>query len=217
MEPEQIAADTTRERLLDEAEKLFAEKGFDAVSVREITAKAGSHLSAVNYHFGSKRNLYFSVFQERWIPRAKRILSSLDLHETREGSSAEDIVHAMSESFILGFANDAERHRHHQLIYREMSQPSEALRMVAEQVTKPFFLRFKDALRSRLPASQNVEYIFMCVFSVFAQIVFFNVGRNMVSILTGREYDQAFSSQVVDHITRFSLYGLSGRAAEAGS
>lgn len=55
-------ADPTRERLLNEAERLFAGKGYDAVSLREITTAAGTHLAAVNYHFGSKENLYLEVF-----------------------------------------------------------------------------------------------------------------------------------------------------------
>ncbi|MEJ2220434.1 MAG: TetR family transcriptional regulator, partial [Desulfobacterales bacterium] len=59
--------DHTRERILDEAESLFALKGYDAVSVREITGAANCNLAAVNYHFGNKRNLYLEVFRSRWL------------------------------------------------------------------------------------------------------------------------------------------------------
>lgn len=63
----------TRDRLLDEAEDLFAQRGFHAVSVREITKAAQSNLAAVNYHFGNKQNLYLEVFRSRWLPRASQI------------------------------------------------------------------------------------------------------------------------------------------------
>ena len=65
--------DPTRERILDQAEILFAQKGYQAVSVREITTAARCNLAAVNYHFGNKENLYLEVFRARWVPRAGRV------------------------------------------------------------------------------------------------------------------------------------------------
>ena len=58
--------DGTKERILNEAEALFAEKGYHAVSVREISAAAECNLAAMNYHFGHKQNLYLEVFRTRW-------------------------------------------------------------------------------------------------------------------------------------------------------
>ena len=76
------ANDNTRERLLDQAEILFSQKGFHAVSVREITASAGSNLAAVNYHFGNKTNLYLAVFKERWVLRARHIRERFEVCRT---------------------------------------------------------------------------------------------------------------------------------------
>jgi AcrR family transcriptional regulator len=55
----------TRARILQAAEALFAEHGFDAVSMRDLTAAAGVNLAAVNYHFGSKQALLAEVFALR--------------------------------------------------------------------------------------------------------------------------------------------------------
>jgi AcrR family transcriptional regulator len=55
----------TRDRLLDTAERLFAEHGFAGTSVREITDAAGANLGAVNYHFRSKEGLYAEAFARR--------------------------------------------------------------------------------------------------------------------------------------------------------
>lgn len=54
-----------RERLLDAAEKLFCQRGFEGTSVREITAEAGCNVAAVNYYFGSKEKLYEEMFHRR--------------------------------------------------------------------------------------------------------------------------------------------------------
>ena len=55
----------TKERLLDTAEALFMEHGFEATSLRSITATAAVNLAAVNYHFGSKEELFEAVLTRR--------------------------------------------------------------------------------------------------------------------------------------------------------
>ena len=61
-----IPADSTdiniEDRLLDAAESLFCEKGFDGASIRDITSQANCNVAAVNYHFGGKENLYSGIF-----------------------------------------------------------------------------------------------------------------------------------------------------------
>ena len=57
-----MPSQTTKDRLLDAAEQLFAERGYDATSMRELTTAAAVNLAAVNYHFGSKRELFAAVF-----------------------------------------------------------------------------------------------------------------------------------------------------------
>ena len=56
-------AEDTRERILVSSRKLFAEKGFDMTSVRDITSDAGCNVASVNYHFGGKENLYLETFR----------------------------------------------------------------------------------------------------------------------------------------------------------
>ncbi|MBZ0134661.1 MAG: TetR family transcriptional regulator, partial [Rhodanobacter sp.] len=56
---------STRDRILGTAEKMFAQRGFDGASLRQLTAAAGVNLAAVNYHFGSKEKLVEEVFRRR--------------------------------------------------------------------------------------------------------------------------------------------------------
>ena len=72
------ATPDTRERLLDAAEVLFAENGFDATSVRAITTWADANLAAVNYHFQSKVVLITAVFERRIRPINRQRLQLLE-------------------------------------------------------------------------------------------------------------------------------------------
>src|SRR3989449_4623710 len=78
----------TRERLLDAAERLFAERGFRAVSVRVITSHAGCNVAAVNYYFGGKENLYREMFRRRLGALREQRISSIRRAMTEAGSGA---------------------------------------------------------------------------------------------------------------------------------
>src|SRR5207247_5993504 len=67
----------TRERVLDAAERLFAERGFRATSIRDITAAARCNVAAVNYHFGGKVGLYREMFRRRLAALRERRVAGL--------------------------------------------------------------------------------------------------------------------------------------------
>ncbi|MFM2171698.1 MAG: TetR/AcrR family transcriptional regulator [Akkermansiaceae bacterium] len=72
-----VKGDVTKGRLLEATERLIAEKGFDAVSVRDITGLAKANVAAVNYHFGSREGLLGALLEQRMKPifveRAERL------------------------------------------------------------------------------------------------------------------------------------------------
>src|ERR1700682_3996592 len=61
---EAAASDRTREKLLEVAGKVFAERGYQAATIREICVRAGANVAAVNYHFGDKLGLYTEILQQ---------------------------------------------------------------------------------------------------------------------------------------------------------
>ena len=87
----------TKERILDVAERLFADFGFPVTSLRDITHEADVNLAAVNYHFGSKEALLEAVLERRFRPITDRRLALLDELEKAAGSTSpelEDILRA---------------------------------------------------------------------------------------------------------------------------
>ena len=73
----------TKDRILDTAERLFARDGFEATSLRSITAEAGVNLAAINYHFQSKEALVQAVIGRRMGPMNDRRLALLDAYEAQ--------------------------------------------------------------------------------------------------------------------------------------
>ena len=207
--------DLTKERILNEAEGLFAQSGYRAVSVREITRAADCNLSAVNYHFGNKQNLYLEVFRCRWVPRARRLQEYFrGSLATQETPTPGGVVQALAEAFLQGPLSDEERQRHHQLMVRELGEPSEAFELVAEQVMRPFFKELAEGLGPVMPEGIAEERMMLNILSMFAVVLYFNFARVAVTRITGREYDEAFKAQLVEHVIKFSHKGLGGSEKE---
>src|SRR5438105_15088177 len=93
------ALKNTRSRILDVAEQLFSEQGFDRVSIRDITRKARVNLAAINYHFGTKEDLIGAVFERRVVPVNEARLAALDMVEKSAGKRIPKLE-AILEAFI---------------------------------------------------------------------------------------------------------------------
>ncbi len=198
-----------KERILNEAEALFAQKGYRGVTVREIVEAAECNLSAVNYYFGNKQKLYFEVFRSRWVPRAKRMHECFrNFLSTQSSSSPSAVVEALARAFLEGPLSDEERQRHYQLMTRELDQPGEAFDLVYEETMRPHYRELGKLLRSIAPEEIEDEGLTLKIVSINAMVHYFNFARLAITRLTGHEYDASFKARLVQHITEFSLNGL---------
>jgi AcrR family transcriptional regulator len=87
----------TRERLMRAAERLFAERGIDAVSIRDITNEAGANSAAIHYHFGSKAALITAILD--W--RAADVAARRAVWMGRIEASAEPTLRDVIEAFVI--------------------------------------------------------------------------------------------------------------------
>jgi AcrR family transcriptional regulator len=85
---------STKERILTAAEALFAQRGFEGASLRQLTAAAGVNLAAVNYHFGSKDNLVEEVFKRRLDQLNARRLAALKQVAGQPETTLDDVLAA---------------------------------------------------------------------------------------------------------------------------
>src|SRR4029079_12118394 len=115
----------TRERLLDAAERLFAERGFRSASVRDITRESSCNIAAVNYHFGGKSNLYREVFLRRLRAVRKARLDGIDRALSRAGSQAtlELLLQEFTGAFVSPYVDDPSGRLWMLLLAQEMIDP----------------------------------------------------------------------------------------------
>lgn len=87
----------TKDRILDAAERLFADRGLAGTSLRAITAAAGVNLAAVHYHFGSKEALVRALLARRIEPLNRERLRLLD---ECEAAARPPSLEAVLEAFV---------------------------------------------------------------------------------------------------------------------
>jgi AcrR family transcriptional regulator len=96
------SVEDTKARLIEAAVKLFADRGFDAVSLSDITKAAKANIAAVNYHFGSKEQLIREAFHAVATPFNTHRLAALDRYEADPGPNGFD-----AEGVVRVYVNSA--------------------------------------------------------------------------------------------------------------
>jgi AcrR family transcriptional regulator len=149
------ASQDTQSRIVDAAEQLFVAQGFEATSLRSLTAAAGVNLAAVNYHFGSKEDLFQAVLTRRLDELNRERLDLLD-RLTREAGerpvSCEKILSAMLIP-ALKLARDERRGGKNflRLLGRAYADPAPFIRQFLSDQYAEVIDRFKEAFHEALP------------------------------------------------------------------
>lgn len=135
---EPASGQSTRDRLLDAAEHLFAEHGFADTSVRDLTREANCNLASVNYHFGGKENLYIEVF-ERMLKHIMALrTSAISQVLQSKNPTIEDVFRAFAVAFFEPLRQQPQRGERLMKLYsREMAQPMLPAGMFFVELVKP--------------------------------------------------------------------------------
>jgi AcrR family transcriptional regulator len=149
----------TRRRLLEATEWLFIDGGYEAMSLRHITARAGANLAAVNYHFGSKEALMQELLSQR-LDRLNRdrlqLLAAFELQHP-QGLDATSIL-GMLFVPAFRFSHDvASGPAFMRLLGRVYSDPSPFVRGFLQEHYRSISGRFFDAFSRALPALPRHE------------------------------------------------------------
>src|SRR5262245_39449945 len=162
--------DTTRERIIDAAGEIFAEKGFDATTVRDICQKAGANIAAVNYYFGDKQRLYIDA-----VLRAHRWrMDKFQLPEWTADTPPERKLADFVLTFIRRVRTSPDDTWHSRLIMREIGNPTAACAELVHSSIRPQFEMLLSILRELLPDENDDEKLRLAAFSIVGQCLFYH-------------------------------------------
>jgi AcrR family transcriptional regulator len=193
----------TRERLLDEAAHLFAERGFDSVTVRDICARAHANVAAVNYHFGGKTGLYEAVM--RWAIRIMQETTE-EIRKAGEGQPPEAQLDAFIRVFLTRVATTPNTWIH-QLMLREVSNPTPSFDLILNDVLKPRMMYVRTAIAALIGCPLDDPRVAHCVMSVHAQLMAL-VNNPLGSRLDSPPMTPERAEELARHIARFSIGGV---------
>ena len=202
----------TRERLLSVAAQLFAEQGFNNVTIREICQVAGANLAAVNYHFRDKLGLYKEV-----VEMAANAVhqSKIDLIEAAESLPPEERLRTYIRLLLHRLLDPEEDSWMDKLIAREMIDPTPALDLIVEKGIKPTSQRLGGMVAELLNTSLNDNRVWQCFLSIQAQCLFYKSSKPITARMAppGFKYTPDVIDGLAEHVYQFSLAGIRAVAA----
>ncbi len=186
-----------RDDILDVAERLFAEQGFEAVSVREISKAADINIAMVSYYFGSKEKLYEEVINRKLTPTAM-ILQQANMQTTNK-----EKLFAIVDLFITRFFDNRQFQN---LIFREMalSQRKEMPEFITQRMHQNFSI-ISDIINKGIKAKEFKKVdVELTVMSIIGIIKTYTASGTMAcKILQTENESEVFNAK---HKTRFKKY-----------
>ena len=204
----------THERILDAAQKLFAEKGLDATSVRDITAEADCNVAAVNYHFGGKDKLYVEAFRAMLAPlRDQRMAMMDELMRRDPAPTLEEYLAGFAEGFLEPLVDESLGRRFMLFVSREISDQKLPTGFFLDEFIRPLITRAMASL-DRAGVALTPEQSFYCIFSLIGQLLHAVKGHHMSERL-GQTETLGFDLEAfIDHFVRFSAAGIRACAVD---
>jgi AcrR family transcriptional regulator len=209
----------TKKRLIEAAGEVFAQHGFRAATIREISKRANASVSAVNYHFRDKEGLYEAVFKysHRWA--VEKYPHDLGLEAE---PAPEERLRAFIRSFLLRGLGDGFPTWHGKLLAQETANPSGILSRVAESVIRPMdeYLDgiVRELLRKENPSQKlDISSVHLCRMNIAGQCIFQIHSRQFMQSACPKNLEPRQIASLADRIFRFSLGGIRAIATEDGT
>ncbi|RAN81494.1 TetR family transcriptional regulator [Bacillus sp. SRB_336] len=197
---------STKERILAAAEVLFAQRGFDGASLRQLTAAAGVNLAAVNYHFGSKDKLVEQVFRRRLDALNASRLAAL----SRIAGAADTTVEDVLEAYIrpaLDLSHDGSGSLFMRVLARAFAEHDDSLRQFLSANYGHVMRQFTAEFARLLPQLSKPE-LYWRIDLVTGALTHAMSGFGMIQRKSDVS-EHAHREQTAQHLIRFAAAGLS--------
>ena len=198
--------DTTKQKLLDTAELLFAEQGYAETSVRDITAAAECNLASINYHFGGKESLYAEVFQRALADLREYRLARVQVVLDSETPTLEALLSAFSVAFLEPLVENHRGRLLMLLFHRECNMPLLPSEMFFSELIDPLSKQMFEGYDLTCPGL-TAEQKGLCLNSLVGQLMFVVQSARMYEMASRNEAPILDHEKMVGHIVRFSVAG----------
>jgi TetR/AcrR family transcriptional regulator, regulator of cefoperazone and chloramphenicol sensitivity len=201
-----MSSDDTSSRLLNAAGPIFAEKGFQNSTVREICAAAGVNLASVNYYFRDKERLYIET-----VKRAARLRSEqAPMPEWPENTPTAMKLRSFILTILTRMLTSDEAPWQIRLMQREVMQPTSACRELVEEYIRPQFELLQRIIGEAVPPDTPPHTRRQIAFSVIGQCLHYRLSGEVVGLLVSPDElaSRYTIDQLADHIAAFSLAAL---------
>jgi AcrR family transcriptional regulator len=202
----------TQTRILEAAEELFMQHGFEGTSMRLLTSKAGVNLAAVNYHFGSKDALIEAVFRRRLDAINTERIGELDRLE-KEALGKPLAPQAIVRAFIgasLRMVEDQKGGGRNfaRLLGRAYTEPSKPIRLIIGQMYAQPMERYRAAFERALPELPKDELIWRMHF-MFGTFAYTLAATDTVQLIAGCKPEDRYDARVLEErLAAFLTAGL---------
>jgi len=202
----------TTERLLDAAERLFGQLGYDGVGMRALAAEAGVNLGAATYHYGSKQALYIETFMRRFRPANSerlRLLREAEAEAKGKPLTVERIVDCMVRPpFLQGLKHP----NFNALLARNLLTPPPFLHAAIHGEMAPNIEAFIAALRRSIPNVPEDLIHLRTMFSM-GSLLMFSMQHGKRKTARNSKFDES----VLKEFVRFISTGLQSEPAVSTS
>ncbi len=203
-------AQETRQRLLAAAAEVFAQKGYWETTHAEICQKAKANTAAVNYHFGSKENLYV----ESWKYAFEK---SVEAHPPEGGIPPEAPAVERLRGRILAFMQriaDPDNYGM-EILHKEMANPTGLLTQIMHEKIEPMRQGMQSIVQELLGDGASERQVSLCAMSLIGQCFgpMLHLRHARMPAGTPRPVGPPFKfgvEELADHVTQFSLVGMRG-------
>jgi TetR/AcrR family transcriptional regulator, regulator of cefoperazone and chloramphenicol sensitivity len=196
----------TKDRILQAAGRVFADKGFREATVREICQAAGVNLAAVNYHFGDKERLYIES-----VKLAHRLrMEDGPLPEWPAEVPPAQKLHDFTYAFLCRvLAGEEGDDWQAQLMMRELMQPTRACEELVRDYVRPHFSMLQEIIAELVPPETGEVERHRIGFSIIGQCLHYRIAQPILRLLLSpEEFRQNDPAQLAEHISRWTLAAI---------
>jgi AcrR family transcriptional regulator len=211
-----MPSDQTRNAILDAAERLYADRGFADVTLRDIVAAAGVNLAAVNYHFGSKDELIAELFVTRSLATNRERLNQLKAAEAAGGGRADidAILRALVGPPLRGcLGPDNERSAAARFMIRASIESVPPIRRIKNREID-HLRKFAAAMRRSLPARNEIELYWGLHFALAMAHQTIRDSERLTKLSEG-SCDLNDVPDIIERIVAVSVLALTGKETES--